>query len=340
MVNKYPIKRSRIGSKNKFKYLWKNGKSVKDKTVLDRIRKLRVPPAYTKVRIFSPESKVQATGLDDKKRTQYRYHPSWVQERGRKKFRGLIAFAETYPKIIRSINKQLNGAPKNKKEMIALATGLLNICRIRPGSTRHLRDTGSFGTTTLLKGHIVEKKCPGFRSRSKCLIIKFRGKSGVINECKVNLNTKIGRSLRALLRKKKKDNPVFSIDNSLVTSDDINKFLHSIDGRDVTAKAFRTYHANAQFISAMTPAIPYINNMSEKERKKYTVDIIKKLAEGLHHTPATFRNSYLFPPLRDLFVEDPNNFKKRFYKKDIDKALIRFIRKKTSKSPKTPKAWR
>jgi DNA topoisomerase IB len=282
---------------------------------------------------------VQATGLDDKKRKQYRYHPSWVQERGRKKFRGLIAFADAYPKIIRLINSKLNGAPKNKAEMVALATGLLNICRIRPGSTRHLRDTGSFGTTTLLKGHIVETKCPG--SSAKCLLIRFRGKSGVVNECKVNLNTKIGKSLKALLKKKKhREEPVFMIDGSLVTPEDINKFLQKIGGRQVTAKAFRTYHANARFIAAMNPAIPYIKDMNERKRKKYTVEVIKRLAEELHHTPATFRNSYLFPPLRELFVEDPDSYKKWFYKKDVDNALSSFIKKKTSKSPKTPKAWR
>jgi len=338
---KYPIKRVRNRNKSKdpFRYVYKNGNSVRDKNVLDRIRKLRIPPAYTRVRIFSSQAKVQATGLDDKQRKQYRYHPSWVQERGRKKFRGLIAFAEAYPKILRTINNQLNGAPKDKKEMVALATGLLNICRIRPGSAKHLRDTGSFGTTTLLRGHIVEGKCPG--SKSKCLLIRFRGKSGVVNECRVTLNTKIGKSLRALLRKKKhREEPVFFINGSLVTPEDINKFLQNIGGRQVTAKAFRTYHANAQFIAAMIPAIPYIKDMNERKRKKYTVEVIKKLAEELHHTPATFRNSYLFPPLRELFVEDPETFKKQFYRKDVDDALIKFIQKKTSKSPKTPKAWR
>jgi DNA topoisomerase-1 len=336
-MNKYPIKRTIKG--NSFRYLWKNGRTVSNNSTVDRIKKLRIPPAYINVKIYSSNAKIQATGYDDKKRKQYRYHPAWVEERGRKKFRGLIAFASAYPKIIRSINSQLNGSPKNKKEMIALAIGVLNICRIRPGSTKHLRDTGSFGTTTLLKGHIIEGKCPG--SSSKCLLICFKGKSGVVNKCRITLNTKIGKSLYSLLKKKKKrEDPVFYIDNSLVTPEDINKFLQNIGGRQVTAKAFRTYHANAQFISAMIPAIPYIKNISQTKRKKYTIEAIKKIAEELHHTPATFKNSYLFPPLRELFIENPEIFKKIFYKHNLDDALVSFIQKKTSKSSKTPKSWR
>lgn len=333
MTNKYPIARVRSSKDKSFKYVWKNGNTVKDNEVISRIKKLRIPPAYTRVRVYSSKAKIQATGLDDKKRKQYRYHPSWVEERGRKKFRGLIAFAEAYPKISRTINNMLNGVPRTKQEMIALATGLLNTCRIRPGSTRHLRDTGSFGTTTLLKGHITVKK-------PKCLLIRFRGKSGVVNDCKVSLKTKIGKSLLALLnQKKEREEPIFVFDGSLITPDDINKFLQNIGGRQITAKAFRTYHANARFINAINQTIPKMKTMDAKERKKYTIDVIKKLAEELHHTPATFKNSYLFPPLRELFVEDPDLYKRSFYKKNLDKALINFIKKKTSKSPQTPKAW-
>lgn len=334
MSGKYPIKR--LKNSNNFKYFWKNGSSVTDKNTIDRIKKLRIPPAYTDVKIYNSNAKVQATGLDDRKRKQYRYHPSWVEERGRKKFRGLISFAEAYPVIVRKINNSLKGnAPSNKEELVALATGVLNICRIRPGSIKHLRDTGSFGTTTLLKKHVQKDKNSNF------LLVKFMGKSHVLNECKVNLNTIIGKSLYKQVNTKKNNNePIFSLNGVMISPDDINKFLQEIGGRKVSAKAFRTYHANARFITGMLPAIPKMDEMSMTARKKYTNEVIKKLAEELHHTPATFKNSYLFPPLREMFIDKPEEFKKYFYKKDIDEALIGFIKKKTAKSPQTPKNWR
>jgi DNA topoisomerase I len=336
-MKKYPIKR--IRKKTKFDYIWKNGEKVSDKNEIERIKKLRIPPGYTHVEIYKPEAKIQATGLDDRKRTQYRYHEYWIRERNRKKFRDLIAFANNYPKISKTIHKTLNGKPKNKKEMTALAIGLLNICRLRPGSTKHLKSTGSFGTTTLLRGHIKEKK-------SKYLLIIFKGKSGVTNECKVRLNTKVGKSLSSLIKtKKNKLEPIFYIDNSHVTPKDINKFLQNIktnknNGKEnkITAKAFRTYHANARFIQKMLPyfKIPIEN---ATKRKQYATSTIKKIAEELHHTPATFCNSYLFPPLKTLFLENPDEFKKIFYKKNTDKSLMKFIKKNTDKSPKTPKHW-
>jgi DNA topoisomerase-1 len=340
MVKKYPIRRIRNSNgSHPFKYIWNDGKSVTDKDILSRIRKLGIPPAYTKVKINNSMAKIQAIGLDDKKRKQYRYHPSWITERNRKKFRGLISFAQAYPKIIRNINNDISKKLTEKKQIVALAIGLINICRIRPGSTKHLRDTGSFGTTTLLKGHVSKGKCPG--TKNDCLLIAFKGKSGVINYCKVTLNTKVGKALKKVLAtKKNKKDPIFTYKNSLISPEDINKYLQKIGGRQVTAKAFRTYHANARFINALLPSIKDTIKLSLTKRKKHTVDIIKKLAEELHHTPATFKNSYLFPPLRELVIENPENFKKNFYKKNVDDALINFINKKTSKSPQTPKIWR
>jgi DNA topoisomerase-1 len=340
MSNKYPIKRVKNSNNKDFRYLWKDGKSVKEQNTLQRIRKLRIPPAYSNVKIYSSNAKIQATGFDDKKRKQYRYHPSWVEERNRKKFRGLIAFSEAYPKIIKKINNLLGGkSPSSKLEMVALAIGVLNVCRIRPGSAKHLRDTGSFGTTTLLRAHVTEKKCP--QSSSPCLFIHFRGKSGVDNFCKINAKTVVGKSLKALLKKRKNPHELlFQYDHSLVKPGDINKFLKNTGGRNVTAKAFRTYHANARIINFLKKTFPEASQISMTKRKKLFNDIVKKLAEELHHTPATFKNSYLFPPLKDLFIDDPLKFKTTFLKKETDGALSKFIHKKTSKSPKTPKAWR
>lgn len=343
MSYKYPITRKvtkvkyKDNGKNKykysFKYRWKNGKVVNNKKTIERINKLRIPPAYTHVKIFPSTSKRQYTALDDRKRIQKGYHPVWIQERNRKKFRDLIEFVNAYPKISRKINKTLpsSGVPKTKEEFIALATGVLDACRIRPGSNKHLRDTGSYGTTTLCKKHI--------KPVSNKIYLNFVGKSGVTNECILKKNTKVGKNLYNLSKKRNKPNSyIFCTKDIKVTGNDINKFLQDIGGDNISGKSFRTYHANLAFLQNILPSLN--ENISESQRKKNIVEIIKKAAREMHHNPATFKNSYLFTPMKDLYMEDPDKFKKTFKNKDLDKALSNFIKKNTSRYAEVPNNWK
>ena len=56
----------------KFRYINKTtGKTVKDYKTIKRIKSLRIPPAYNRVTISNnSRSKIQAIGVDDKKRKQ------------------------------------------------------------------------------------------------------------------------------------------------------------------------------------------------------------------------------------------------------------------------------
>ena len=66
MIGKYPISRKIINKK--FKYYYKNGEIITDKKEIDRINKLRIPPGYHDIKIFSSNSKEQYTAYDDKGR--------------------------------------------------------------------------------------------------------------------------------------------------------------------------------------------------------------------------------------------------------------------------------
>jgi DNA topoisomerase-1 len=344
MSNKYPILRNvtiiKIGQnkyKYSFKYTWKNGKPITDDVYIQRINKLRIPPAYRNVNIFSPTSKIQYTALDHKQRVQKGYHPVWIQERNRKKFRYLTEFVTAYPKIVKKINTLLpsSGIPTTKEQMVGLAAGLLDVCRIRPGSDKHLRDTGSYGTTTLCKKHITKKTTNG----KTYIYLKFVGKSGVTNECILKYNTKIAKNLYNLSQKRKSLNSsIFDTSNYKVTGHDINIFLQEIGGKYISSKSFRTYHANIAFLQKIIPSIN--EKMSNSERKKHTIEIIKKVAEELHHNPATFNNSYLFTPLKDLYIENPDSFKKIFNNKDLNKTFSTFIKNNTSRYSNVPKNWK
>ena len=115
--------------------------------------------------------------------------------------------------------------------MIALAIGVLDICRIRPGSDKHLRDTGSYGTTTLCKKHVTKKKIMG----KTYVSLKFIGKSGVTNECKLKSNTKIANNLYQLSQKAKSSNSfIFNTPEYKITGNDINNFLREIGGTNIS----------------------------------------------------------------------------------------------------------
>jgi Topoisomerase IB len=93
------------------------GKEVKNKEVLERIKKLVIPPAWKQVWICALENgHLQATGIDTKRRKQYRYHPAWVALRNHSKYYRMIQFAHALPQIRLSVEKDLarHGLPREK----------------------------------------------------------------------------------------------------------------------------------------------------------------------------------------------------------------------------------
>jgi DNA topoisomerase-1 len=326
---KYPIRR--IGLYPSFRYLWRNGTPVHEKRELHRIRFLAIPPAYRNVKIYAPQDKIQATGIDAKKRIQYRYHPDWIKERERKKFHNLIAFNQAYPKLRKAIVKLLpsQGPPTNKEELVALATAVIHACHIRPGNNRHLKNTGSYGATTLKKKHI--------HSQKGRLIIRFKGKSGVVNVCKVPKIGKVHNCLSALYKMiPQKEDRLFQLPGvtTQITHEDINLFMKEAGGEDISAKGFRTYHANLRFLQTIQPYLERRDTTTLTERRTIMKSLLLKVSEELHHTPAIFKKSYLFPPLRELYINDPTKFRRLFYKKNVDEALSRFLKKHTLISKK------
>ena len=323
IVMSYPI--HRLGKKPSFRYVWNDQKPVTNKKELARIHSLAIPPAYTNVKIYGPLEKIRGTGVDSKQRIQYLYHPDWVKERDRKKFHNLIAFNQAYPKIRKAIIRILpkHGPPTTKKQLVALATAVIHTCNIRPGNNRHLKNTGSYGATTLNKKHIKKK--------DGRLVIRFKGKSGVVNICRLPKIGSLSSTLSALLKTlPDKEDRLFQIPGvNQITHEDINQFMKEEGGEDISAKGFRTYHANLRFLQSLQPYLSTDTTLTD--RKKIIKKIILKLSEELHHTATIFKKSYLFPPLQELYQNDPTKFKRLFKKKDIDQALSRFLKKHTPK---------
>src|SRR5690242_18664537 len=90
------IRRLRAG--RGFRYVRPDLQTLTDKSELERIASLAIPPAYTDVWIcLHPQGHLQATGLDARKRKQYRYHPDWQVTREAIKFDRMAEFGEALP---------------------------------------------------------------------------------------------------------------------------------------------------------------------------------------------------------------------------------------------------
>ena len=161
----------RISAGKGFKYVYRN-KTVKDKTTLQRIRSLVIPPAWREVWICSiPEGHLQATGLDIRNRKQYRYHPMWNELRNKTKFFRLPELGKLLPKIRKQIDVDLAlpGLPKEK--VLAAVVSLMEKTGIRIGNEFYEKLYGSFGLTTFKDKHAEIK--------GSHLKFCFRGKKGV-----------------------------------------------------------------------------------------------------------------------------------------------------------------
>ena len=108
---------SRKANGNDFEYFDTEGKRIRDEQRLLRIKRLAVPPAWTRVWICpSPNGHLQASGRDARRRKQYRYHERWREIRDENKFARLADFAKALPKIRRRIARdmRLPGLPRAK----------------------------------------------------------------------------------------------------------------------------------------------------------------------------------------------------------------------------------
>ena len=85
-----------------FRYRDSSGAEVSDPETMQRIAALRIPPAWNDVWISAdPLGHIQATGIDSRGRTQYRYHHVWREQRDAQKFAHMLRFAEALP-VLRS----------------------------------------------------------------------------------------------------------------------------------------------------------------------------------------------------------------------------------------------
>jgi DNA topoisomerase I len=95
-----------------FRYHDPAGAEVTSPEILHRIGGLGIPPAWKDVWISpDPLGHIQATGVDGRGRTQYRYHQVWREQRDAQKFAHMLRFAGALPTLRSATARDLGRRP-------------------------------------------------------------------------------------------------------------------------------------------------------------------------------------------------------------------------------------
>lgn len=283
---------------NEYIYNSSDGKIINDKYTLDRIKKLCIPPNWTSVEISSKSTDyLQATGKDDKLRTQYIYHPMWIEISKIEKYTRLNDFINKLPLLNKRVNNILNNEIKldNKEYIIALMFKILSKTHARIGNDCYADENNTYGLTTLLKKHLELK--------NSTIKFSYIGKKGV----EQNLMFKdlfISNILKKLLDIQG-DRLFQTTNKEIIKSTDMNEFLKDTMGDDFTCKDFRTYGSNILFLKILTKKE---SPTSITASKKILNQVYDEVAQELGHTRAISKKSYVMPIISDKFLENPSNF--------------------------------
>ncbi len=282
-----------------FRYFHPDAGPVREDALLQRIRTLAIPPAWTDVWICRTRNgHLQATGRDARGRKQYRYHPDWQHARGAGKFDRVIAFGAALPRLRRRLRRDLNqpGFPRDK--VLAIVVALLADTLARVGNDSYARSNRSFGLTTLRNRHIAFVR--GGRAR-----LRFRGKGGADSDIGLD-DARLTRLVRrcqqlpgqTLFQYRDDDGALQPVD-----SGQVNDYLREAMGNEFSAKDFRTWGGTiAAFRALATTPLPEGRGDKPPSQRALSAacnDVIKTVAEVLGNTPAVCRKAYIDPLVFD-----------------------------------------
>jgi DNA topoisomerase-1 len=287
------IRRKRVG-KN-FTYLDPDGQTMRDEKTLARIRSLAIPPAYKDVWICPfANGHLQATGIDDRGRKQYRYHPRWREVRDETKYARMMAFGEALPKIRERTQKDLSKPGLSRERVLATVLQLLEKTLIRVGNEEYSKTNKSYGLTTLRNRHVDVE--------GSHITFEFKGKSGVHHTIDLQ-DRRLARIMEKLHDLPGQELFQWVDENGMrhsIGSSDVNEYLKEITGQDFTAKDFRTW---AGTVLASLALQEFESFDSETQAKRNIVAAIENVSERLGNTPSVCRKCYVHPAVLDSYLD-------------------------------------
>jgi DNA topoisomerase I len=279
-----------------FSYQYEN-ELVDDPEVLARIRQLAIPPAWRDVWICPhANGHLQATGIDDAGRKQYRYHDDWRRRRDQEKFDDMVRFAHALPDLRERVAEDLTSSPDLTRErVLACAVRLLDRGFFRIGSEEYSVQNESYGLATMRKEHVRIED-------GETMVFDYPAKSGQ-RRVQGLVDPEALAVVAKLRRRRAGGDELLAYKRGRtwhdVRSDDINDYLKTATGDDFSAKDFRTWSATV--LCAVALAVSGEVAATKTGRKRAAVRAVKEVSHYLGNTPAVCRASYIDPRVFDAY---------------------------------------
>jgi DNA topoisomerase I len=287
------IRRRRRGKG--FEYLDEDGRRISEPSVIERIRELAIPPAWEDVWICPyPMGHIQATGLDNVGRKQYRYHDRWRERRDRQKFDSMLAFARSLPRLRGRVERDLELDDMPRERALGCSVRLLDRGFFRIGSEGYAEENDTYGIATMRKRHVTVS--------GDTVTFDYEAKGGQRRVQSIG-DPLVAEIVRTLKRRRGGGEELLAYRDGRrwvdVRSADINEYVKEAAGGDFSAKDFRTWSGTVLAATALAVSGPAAGTKSSRKRAKTRA--VKEVARYLGNTPAVCRASYIDPRVFDRF---------------------------------------
>jgi len=281
------IRRRRAG--RGFTYLHPNGRRVRDRQVIARIKALAIPPAWHDVWICpDPAGHIQAMGVDDRGRRQYRYHAAWREARDWEKHERVVAMAQVLPQLRERVTADLARDDLGRDRVLAAAIRLLEEGFFRVGGEPYAADNGSFGLATIQKQHVRVRA-------GRVVVFDYPAKSGQRRKVEVE-DPDVVPVVQALKRRRGGGPELLAYKDEAgrwvdVRSADVNDYLREAIGEEFSSKDVRTWSGTVLAAVALS-------------KDESVPEAMREVAEQLGNTPAVVRSAYVDPRVVERLDED------------------------------------
>ena len=271
-----------------FSYTDTKGKAIKNTDILERIRTLAIPPAWTDVWICPyPNGHIQALGTDEAGRRQYLYHDDWRTAQDADKHDRVRQLARKLPAFREAVDADLVTNGLGRQRVLAVALRMLDYGVFRTGNTEYAEEHGSRGAATLLRADVRVSKGK--------VVFDFVAKGGQDRVIELD-DARLANAVRSLKRGRHK-NPLLLVYRDEdgyheIDAGMVNERFQELVGDDYTVKDLRTWtatvHAAVDLARAEPPRTKKALNSAVKE-------MLEEVSDHLGNTPTVARASYVDP---------------------------------------------
>lgn len=277
----------RKGKAPRFYYVNQKGERCRDQQIIKRIKALVLPPAWKNVWISKdPEGHLQATGVDEAGRKQYRYHTFWNQIRNETKYYRLLSFSEVLPDLRAQVEEDLRKRSLNLAKVSALVIRLMDKTCIRVGNEQYKIRHGSSGLTTL------DARCTTIQGKS--IRFKFTGKKGIKQDIVIR-DPQLARLVQQC--KEMPGRRLFQYvtdagSRCSLNATQVNNYIQTHTGGDYSAKDFRTWMGSVTALEYLSVQEPSTSQRQYTRTINACLDVV---AAHLGNTRAVCKKYYVHP---------------------------------------------